>query len=269
MNDQEKHGILTKEDIARAGRRAFISSSAFNYNSGMAPSVVWALFPALRKIYKNDDDLVRSLDNHMKYYNCNPIVSPFIIGATTALEDQQGIQSLDAVQDMKTGLMGPMSGIGDTIAWVMIPTIFGAIGGAMAKQGSSIGMWIFLAIYLVIFLARPSFFRTGYNSGVKIITAFGKELGTFTDAVSVLGLTVIGGIIPSTIKFKIGVVFTTAGVKTNFQNILNQLIPSLLPILLTALLYYLMKKKNLKMSTLIIICIIIAMVGAATGILKV
>ncbi|QQM62628.1 PTS system mannose/fructose/sorbose family transporter subunit IID (plasmid) [Lactiplantibacillus plantarum] len=261
--------ILNNNDLRRAGWRSFIGSSTFNYNSGMATGILWQLYPALRKIYSNDDDLVKSLDNHLKYYNCNPLISPFVMGATVAMEEQQGTDSLEAVQDMKAGLMGPLSGIGDTIAWVMIPTIFGAIGGAMAKEGTTIGMWLFLAIYVAIFLARPSFFKIGYKQGVKMVTIFGKELSTFTDAISVLGLTVIGAIIPSTINFQTAVKFSNGGVSMTLQKIFDQLLPSLLPVILVAVMYYLMKKKNIKMTTLIIICIIIAMLGAATGVLKV
>lgn len=259
---------LSDKDLRRVGWRQFIGSSTFNYNSGMATGLVWQQFPALRKIYSNDDDLKKSLDNQFKYYNCNPLISPFVIGATLAIEDQQGTNGLEAVQDMKAGLMGPLSGIGDTIAWVMIPTIFGAIGGAMAKQGSSIGMWLFLAVYFAIFLARPSFIKMGYHQGIKLVTTFGQELSTFTNAISVLGLAVIGAIIPSTIKFESAVKFNSGGVKMSLQSIFNQLLPSLLPVLLIAVMYYLMKKKNVKMTTLIIICIVIAMVGAATGVLK-
>lgn len=260
--------ILTKHDIQRVGWRQFIGSSTFNYNTGMATGVAWQLYPALRKIYGNDDELIESLMNHFKYYNTNPLISPFILGATLGLEEQQKTKSLQAVQDMKAGLMGPLAGIGDTILWVMIPTIFGAIGGSMAKQGSSIGMWIFLAIYVAIFFARTKFVRMGYLQGVKLVTSFGKELSTFTDAISVLGLTVIGAVIPTSITFEAALKFKSGGVSMTLQHILNQLLPSLLPVALVAIMYYLMKKKHMKMTTLIIICIVIAMLGAATGVLK-
>ncbi|MEB3364250.1 PTS system mannose/fructose/sorbose family transporter subunit IID [Lactobacillus sp. R2/2] len=127
---------LTKKDILRTALRHYLGVTTFNYDTGIAPTIVWELFPALRKIYANDDDLVLSLDNHFRYYNCNPWLSPLITGATLAMEEKDGVKSIEAVQNLKTGLMGPLSGIGDTIIWVMMPTIFGAIAGSMGKKAT-------------------------------------------------------------------------------------------------------------------------------------
>lgn len=46
-----------------------------------------------------------------------------ILGATLAMEERDGIKSKDAVQALKTSLMGPFAGVGDTIIWILLPTI--------------------------------------------------------------------------------------------------------------------------------------------------
>lgn len=149
----------------------------------------------------------------------------------------------------------------------MLPTILGAIAGSMGKQDNSFGMWLFVIIFFMLFVLRSYLYIFGYNQGVNLITNLGDKLHAFTDSISVLGLTVIGGIISSTINFKLALEFNQGGVKLSGQDVLNQLMPSLLPVALVAFLYY-MLKKGFKMTTLILTVILIAMVGAALGIFK-
>ncbi|KRM04006.1 PTS system, IID component [Liquorilactobacillus ghanensis DSM 18630] len=266
-NLKNNSGILTKKDLIIASLRHYIGISTYNYDSGLASTVVWEQYPALRKIYSNDDDLIASINNHFKFYNCHPWLSAIITGATLAMEEKDGKKSLEAVQNLKAGLMGPFSGIGDTITWVMLPTILGAIAGSMGKQGNSFGMWLFVIIFFMLFVLRSYLYIFGYNQGVNLITSLGDKLHAFTDSISVLGLTVIGGIISSTINFKLALEFNQGGVKLSGQDVLNQLMPSLLPVALVAFLYY-MLKKGFKMTTLILTVIVIAMIGAALGIFK-
>jgi mannose PTS system EIID component len=264
QNDQ----VLTKKDLWRAMRRHYLAISTYNYDSGFAATLVWELFPALSKIYKDDPDgLQESIDNQFKFYNCNPWVSPIITGATLAIEEKGKNKSLQAVQDLKAALMGPFSGIGDTLIWVLFPTVLGAIAASMGKHGSSIGMWIYATIYILFFFLRSFLYNVGYQSGTSLMTNMSDKLSALTDAVSVLGIAVIGAIVPSTVNFKLALKFSQSGVSLTGQQILDQLMPGLMPVLLTWLLYWMLKKGH-KMTTLILMVIIIAMSGAGLGIFK-
>ena len=72
-------------------------------------------------MYPDDEDLKKSCLNYMRYYNTMPWISPFVIGAALGIEDEGGISSLDAVNDFKVGLMGPLAGIGDSLFWGVWP----------------------------------------------------------------------------------------------------------------------------------------------------
>lgn len=264
-----KQPVLTKKDLKRVGRRWFIGISTFNYETQLAPSVVFALFPALRKMYPDDDDLALSVMNHYKYFNSHPWISNIILGASLAVEDKGGLESMDAAQDLKVGLMGPLAGIGDTIIWAMLPTIFGSIAASMAQDGSPIGIFIWLAVYGASLLIRPSLLDFGYRQGTKLVTQMGSQLSAFTDAVSVLGLAVVGAIIPSTIKLSTGLVFKNGDVELALQSMIDQILPAMLPILLVGFIYYLMSKKQMKMTRIILMIIVLALVGSFLGILSV
>lgn len=136
----EKAPVLTKKDCVKGAIRwSLMAITTFNYDTQLAPAVVFGIGPLLRKIYKDDDEYVEALNNHYKYFNTMPWLANIVLGATLALEDKEGISSLDAVQNIKVSLMGPLAGIGDTLFWTLLPTIMGSIAGYMALEGNPIG----------------------------------------------------------------------------------------------------------------------------------
>lgn len=261
-----KEKVLTKKDCRQAAKRWLIGISTFNYETQLAPSYAFAVYPLLRKMYPNDEDFKASLNNAMKYYNTMPWISPFVMGAALGIEDEGGIDSLEAVNNFKVGIMGPLAGIGDTIGWAMIPTIFGSIAASMGMQGNPLGiaMW---AVFTFAFLAvRILEVEWGYNMGINVVTKLGQKITVFTEACSVLGLTVVGALIASVVNLKTGLSFTNGDVTMNVQDLIDGVMPKLLPVVAVALIYFFMNKKQVKMTKMILIIIILSWVGAATGI---
>ena len=146
----EKAPVLTKKDCVKGAIRwSLMAVTTFNYDTQLAPAVVFGIGPLLRKIYKDDDEYVEALNNHFKYFNTMPWLANIVLGATLALEDKEGISSLDAVQNIKVSLMGPLAGIGDTLFWTLLPTIMGSIAGYMALEGNPIGVILWLIVNLI------------------------------------------------------------------------------------------------------------------------
>ena len=78
--------VLTEKDLNKCGRRWCMSVNGFNYETQLAPSVVFAEADALKKIYGDDDEAYRkSLANAGKYFNATPPVSGFLLGAGLAI----------------------------------------------------------------------------------------------------------------------------------------------------------------------------------------
>lgn len=92
----------------------------------------WAFSKVCRKIYPVVVEYVAALDNHFKYFNTTTAMAGKFLCATCAMEERDGIKSKDAVQALKTSLMGPLSGVGVTIIWICYSTIMGSIAGYMA-----------------------------------------------------------------------------------------------------------------------------------------
>ena len=240
--------------------------STFNYETQLAPSYAFAVYPLLRKMYPDDEDFKASLLNAMRYYNTMPWISPFVMGAALGIEDDGGVESLEAVNNFKIGIMGPLAGIGDTIGWAMIPTIFGSIAASMGMQGNPLGIFLWAAFTFAFLAFRILEVEWGYNMGINVVTKLGKQITVFTEACSVLGLTVVGSLISSVVKLQTGITYTNGDVTMKVQELLDGVMPSLLPVAAVALIYYFMNKKKVKMTHMILIIIILSWIGAACGI---
>lgn len=107
--------LTVKERKNMFRRWIFSAGLGYNYESQQAPSVAFSMRKALRKIYSNDDEYIDAMDNHYKYFNVTPQMGNIILGATLAMEEKDGIEAKDAVQSLKTSLMGPLSGVGDSV----------------------------------------------------------------------------------------------------------------------------------------------------------
>ena len=262
---------LTKKDLNKMFRRWIFSAGlGYNFETQQAPSVAFSMRKALRKIYKDDKEYIEAMDNHYKYFNANPLMANVILGATLAMEENEGIKAKNAVQSLKTSLMGPFSGVGDSIFWILIPTIMGSIAGYMAVQGNATGAVIWMILQAIFYFLKVWLFKTGYNSGTKLVTSLGKKINIFTDAISIMGLMVIGCLIPTVVKVFIPLKFKTGKVILSLQNgILDKIMLALLPVAVTIFVYWLLGKKNITPTKIIGLIILICLLGSFTGILGV
>lgn len=114
---------------------------SYSYATQNAPCAMFASYYALRKIYGNDEDAFNTaiLNQLDCVFNATPPVSGLLLGAGLAMEDKGHLNGIHAENDLKVGLMGPISGIGDVFIWILPMTILGSIAGYMAQQGSPVG----------------------------------------------------------------------------------------------------------------------------------
>ncbi len=269
--NQEERYQVTKKDLRKtAARYNFMACNIFNYESQMGPAVSWAMAPVLRKIYKKDEEYKEALNNHFNYFNSTTIMSSVILGATLAIEEKDGIEAKETVQSLKTSLMGPFAGVGDTLVWVLWPTIMGSISGYMAQQGNPLGAIIWFICNIAFWFVKSKFFEIGYKSGTKMITELGQKLTAFTEAASIMGLSVVGALIATSVKVQTALNFKVGEVSLALQtDILDQIMPALLPVLLTALVYKLLGNKKWTPTKLILLIIFISLVCSFFGILTV
>ncbi len=93
--------------------------------------------------------------------------------------------------------------------------------------------------------ARFTLLPLGYKQGAKLVTEFADRLNALTDAAILLGVTVVGALIPTVIKATVPFVYKSGKVELKMQDMLDQIMPSLVPVLLVALIYALLGHKKI------------------------
>lgn len=260
---------LEQKDVRKLALRWIIHSQlSWSYNKMQGCGYYAAVYPYLKRIYDgNSEGLAKSVKTNSNFFNSTPHTSNIIIGMTLAMEEQEGEEVIQTVDGLKTGLMGPFAGIGDSIFGVIIPTIFGAIAAYMAIDGNPIGEIIWLVVGALLVLLRIKFTMIGYDSGMKMITNYQDQITKFTKSAMILGLIVIGGLIPTIISANLNNAISIGEVTIDLQTMSNQILPALVPVLLTFFSYKLLGVKNITSTKLIFIVMILGILFSVTGIL--
>lgn len=270
MENTKSSQLLTKKDLFRASYRWLLSSQiCWNYERMMSTGYLYTMLPFLERRYgSNPEQFKDMLRTHNQFFNCNPMMGHFIVGIDLGIEEQEGHQSKSVVSGIKAGLMGPFSGVGDTVFGVLLPTILGSIAAYMGQNGNATGVIIWLLVNIAICLARLTFIPFGYKQGAKIVSEFGDKLNALTDAAILLGITVVGALIPTVIRANVSLVYNSGKIEMKFQSILDQIMPALVPVCLVLFIYWLLGKNGMTSAKAIILVMIISILAYNLNILS-
>lgn len=180
-------------------RHQFLQGS-WNYERMQNGGWCYSIIPAIKKLYKTEEDRAAALKRHLEFYNTHPYVSAPVMGVTLALEEERanGMPVDDqTVQGVKVGMMGPLAGVGDPVFWFTVRPILGALGASLALSGSIVGPLLFFVVWNLI---RIAFLWYTQEFGYKVGTSIAKDmsgglLGKVTEGASILGMFIIGALV--------------------------------------------------------------------------
>ncbi|MDE9455527.1 PTS mannose transporter subunit IID [Xenorhabdus bovienii] len=247
---------LTQSDIRGVFLRSNLFQGSWNFERMQALGFCFSMVPVIRRLYpENTEERKQAIKRHLEFFNTHPYVAAPILGVTMAMEEQRanGADIDDgAINGIKVGLMGPLAGVGDPIFWGTVRPVFAALGAGIAMSGSMMGPILFFFLFnLVRLLTRYLGVAYGYKKGLDIVKDMGGGfLQKMTEGASILGLFVMGALVNKWTKVNIPLVVsevpepTTGVIKvTTVQTILDQLMPGLMPLLLTFGCMWLLRKK--------------------------
>ncbi|XZQ54854.1 MAG: PTS mannose transporter subunit IID [Arsenophonus sp.] len=272
---------LTIGDIRWVFLRSNLFQGSWNFERMQALGFCFAMIPVIRRLYpKNSEERKQAIKRHLEFFNTHPYISSPILGVTIAMEEQKanGENINDSViNGIKIGLMGPLAGVGDPIFWGTIRPVLAALGAGIAMSSSLLGPILFFILFnLVRLLTRYYGITYGYKKGLNIITDLSgtSYLQKITEGASILGLFVIGALVNKWTNVNIPLViseiknpYTGETTITTVQTILNQLMPGLVPLLLTLLCMWLLRRK-INPLWIIIGFFILGIIGCLTGFLS-
>ncbi|EAV6105166.1 PTS mannose/fructose/sorbose transporter family subunit IID [Salmonella enterica] len=245
----ETTGLVTARDLRRVFWRSFQMEFSWNYERQMNLAFVYTLIPVLKKLYSRKEDLAEALKRHLAFFNTTPHIVTLILCITVAMEEknsQQKEMDASSIDNVKASLMGPLAGIGDSFFWGTLRLIATGIGTSLALKGNILGPILFLLVFNVPhILARWFFTRWGYVLGTGVLQRIQQSgmMESLTYGASIIGLMVVGAMTASMIDITIPITFGTGEAKTHVQDIINDIMPCLLPLISFAIVYWLLGKK--------------------------
>ena len=266
--DMKDENMLTKKDLNKCYIRLSLwGETSLNFERMQGIGFCNAMIPALKKLYTTKEDLSEALKRHLQFFNTELMFGNLIFGPTIALEEEKA-ENPDKIPDelvtsFKTGTMGPVAAIGDTIHWGTAWTLGMALIASMAAKGNMISIAIMLALFAAFEVTAYLLFRLGMKTGRMSFTKIMKsgKLDELLDSANILGMFMMGvlssNLVSLTPKLKIG--------KFVLKNMLDGILPGLLPLLVVFGVYYLIKKKQVSTAKIVILLIAIGIAGSAIG----
>ena len=219
--------------------------TCWNYEKMQGLGFCYAMIPALKKIYKDDKEgLKEAVQHNMQFFNTNASTGSAIVGAALALEEK-GPEAREAVTAIKTGLMGPLAGVGDTLFVVLPNTVIGSIAAYMALEGQPIGIFLWIAFNILRLFCMSKFMTLGYEKGSMLVGSIGGLLKNLTEAANILGITVVGALVPSVLNAKFALEWQNGEVLFSLQEIADKIMPGLAPVAIVGFTYWLLGRKKM------------------------
>ncbi|RFA36580.1 PTS mannose transporter subunit IID [Virgibacillus dokdonensis] len=271
--------LITKKEIKRSFWRSNLWQGSWNFERMHALGYLFTMIPFFKKLYpENNDERKQAMKRHLEFFNTHPYMAAPIVGVTAAMEEQKkkGASIDDAgINGLKVGMMGPLAGVGDPVWWGTARPVIAALGAGIAMNGNLLGPILFFILWNVLRMGfRYWGIDYGFKKGMDIIKDMdGGLLQKLTVGSSVLGLFIMGALVNKWTTINIPVVVSKiknpetdkVDVQT-VQDILDSLIPGLVPLLLTFFVMWLLRKK-VSPITIILGMFVVGILGYWGGIL--
>lgn len=257
---------LDKKTLNKMVWRSLNLQASFNYERMQAAGWLYCILPGLEKIHGDDqEDLQRSMEHNLEFFNTHPFLVTFVMGIVLSLEQQKA--DINTIRAVRVAAMGPLGGIGDAIFWFTLVPITAGITANMAINGSLAGPILFLLIFNVVqFAIRFWLMNWSYKLGsqaIEMLTANAKE---FTRAASMLGVFIVGALTSNYGGTTVALTIPNGESPIVIQSILDGILPKLIPLSITLGLYFLIKKKGWTPVACIGMLLVVGLLGALVGI---
>ncbi len=189
---------IRARDLIRVFARSFLIQASWSFDRMQSLGFAYAMQPALRRVYPDPDEYRARMGLHMEYFNTQPYLASFILGATVRLEEDRALGAGDQdIAAFKNTLMAPLGALGDSFFWGALKPLAACIAAALVLAGVWWGPLLFLVIYNSIHVwVRADMLVLGYESRGDVVQLMSRYRFTkLARLFKVITLAVLGGII--------------------------------------------------------------------------
>ena len=248
--------------------------ACYNWERLQGVGFCHTMIPIIRRLYDTKEEISAALKRHLVFFNTQPAIGGLIHGMTIALEEKRanGAKEItdETINGLKTALMGPLAGLGDTLVQATVRPLLLAIGIGWAVDGNILGpLFFFVTFTAFLWGAHYLCFMYGYKWGqtaaVRLLE--GGLMRKLTIGASIVGLTVAGVMVTRFVSVTIPLTITAGNATVNLgKDFLDALIPGILPLITSLVCWRLMVKKVPTIRILAGI-FVVGFIGGALGLL--
>lgn len=273
----EKKVSLTKKNLNKAyWQFERYAQACCSYERLQAPGFFCGMRNVIEKLYADDEEgKVEACKRHMEFYNSEfALVGPVILGIAVAMEEEKANGAeIDgqAISAVKTSLMGPLAGIGDTLRQGTLIPIIGSIAISLGQSGNLIAPFFYMIVTLALnWGISYTLYHRVYQQGNSFIANFftGNRMEKIMTMITSMGAVTIGALAASTVKLSTPLQLTFGEKALSLQtNIFDAVILNLLPFAAVMLIYWLIAKKKVNINKVIVGIFAVCIIGGLIGII--
>ena len=256
---------VTRGDLLKSWALwTFFAHANYNYERLQGTGFAHAMTPIIRRLYTSEDDIRAALKRHLVFFNTEPNFGNVVHGTVIAMEEQRANGAAiddDAINSVKSGLMGPMAGIGDTLSQSTLTPILLALGIGIAggkatgtavptlsgATGNPLGAIIYVVLVSVVIVAIGyTAWMQGYSRGRAFVTDILRSgaIDRVLIGAGVMGNMVLGALAASFVVVNLAPTVTIAGAQMNLQAaVLDPLFPGALALGLVIMTWWLLRRR--------------------------
>ena len=221
--------LITKRDLRKVFFRSFPMEWTWNYEKQQNLGYTYALIPIIEKLYKDKPE-------------------------EKAAALQRHLEFFNTTPHMVTLILGISTAMEEE--------------NALDENFDTSSINLFNIPHVIL---RYICMMGGYKFGAGFLSkiAAGGLMEKLTYAASILGLMSIGSMIATMVTVNIPLKYTNGDTSVVIADVINGIVPCLLPLLFTGFIYWLVTKKKMKTTWALILIFIIGILGSLTGILGV
>jgi mannose PTS system EIID component len=197
VND-ERNKVKTSE-MLKVFWRSFLIQASWSFDHMQSLGFAYAIQPVLRKLYPDQAEYESRLRAHMEYFNTQPYLASFILGAVARMEQDRvsGRNSSADVSSLKAALMAPLGALGDSFFWGALKPFSAVVAVSLLMANAWWAPIVFLVLYNIVHVGlRVEMLFHGFMSAgdaAELIARY--HLTKMAKLFKAVSLTVLGGIL--------------------------------------------------------------------------
>jgi len=179
--------------------RSFFIQASWSYDRMQSLGFAFALIPVLRRLYPDRQEYAARLAAHMDYFNTQPYLASFILGAVARIEEDRATGRDPGVDagEIKRSLMAPLGALGDSFFWGSLKPLAASIAVAALFAGAWWAPLLYLMLYNAVHVGfRGGLIFAGYGLRGDVVALMGRfNFAQVARLFKVLSLAVLGCIV--------------------------------------------------------------------------